>query len=93
MLDLSLDVVLAVIKGYEDRLLDQQLLAVQTGYWSAYYSGAKHPKPVDRVAEEMMQKHNRRDAKTTSAPRPAVDVEAFLAMEAQFQARLEQQGR
>lgn len=90
---MSLDVVQAVVRGYGDRILDQQIIAVQTGYWSAYYAGAKHPKPVHKIAEDMMRKHTQQDAKTTSAPKPTVDVEAFLEMEAQFQARLAQQGR
>lgn len=90
---MSLDVVQAYIKGYGDRMLDQQIIAVQSGYWSAYYSGAKHPKPVNRIAEDMMKRHKAQDAKKLSAPKPDVDVDAFLEMEAQFKSRLEQQGR
>lgn len=90
---MSLDMVQAVISGYSDRILDQQILAVQSGYWSAYYMGSKHPKPVFTIVEDMVKRHNQKDVKTTSAPRPDVDVDAYLAMEAQFKARLEQQGR
>ena len=93
VLDMSLDVVQAVIKGYSDALLDQQIIAVQSGYWSAYYSGAKHPKPVNRIAEDMVRRHRQQDARKVSTPKPDVDVEAFLEMEAQFKAKLEQQGR
>lgn len=90
---MSLDVVQAVIRGYGDALLDQQIIAVQSGYWSAYYSGSKHPKPVHQITEDMVRRHTKQDAKTVSTPKPDVDVEAFLEMEAQFKARLEQQGR
>lgn len=93
ILDMSLDVVQAVIKGYGDRLLDQQIVALQSGYWSAYYSGAKHPKPVHKIAEDMVKRHKQQDAKKMSTPKPDVDVEAYLEMEAQFKAKLEQQGR
>lgn len=93
ILDMSLDMVQAVIKGYGDAVLDQQILALQSGYWSAYYSGAKHPKPVRKIAEDMVSRHTQQDAKKLSAPKPDVDVDAYLEMEAQFKARLEQQGR
>ena len=90
---MSLDMVQAVIKGYGDAILDQQIIALQSGYWSAYYAGAKHPKPVNKIAEDMAQRHKQQDAKKLSTPKPDVDVDAFLEMEAQFKARLEQQGR
>lgn len=90
---MSLDVFSVYVKGYGDRLLDQQIIAVQSGYWSAYYIGAKHPKPVSKIAEDMVNRHTKSDAKKMSTPKPDVDVDAFLEMEAQFKARLEQQGR
>lgn len=90
---MSLDVFQAYVKGYSDRLLDQQILALQSGYWSAYYAGAKHPKPVHRISEDMIKRHRSQDAVKASKPRPDVDVDAYLEMEAQFKARLEQQGR
>lgn len=83
----------AVIKGYEDRILDNQIIAVQAGYWSAYYMGSKHPKPTHKIAEDMLNKHNQKDASKISRPKPEVDVNSFLEREAQFKARLEQQGR
>lgn len=93
VLDMSLDMVQAVINGYGDRMLDNQIIALQSGYWSAYYSGAKHPKPLHKIAEDMVNRHQKQDAKKLSAPKPDVDVDAFMAMEAQFKARMEQQGR
>lgn len=88
VLDMSLDMVQAVINGYRDRMLDNQIIAVQSGYWSAYYSGAKHPKPVHKIAEDMVRRHKQQDAKKMSTPKPDVDVDAFLEMEAQFKARM-----
>ena len=93
VLDMSLDMVQAVIHGYGDRMLDNQIIAIQAGYWSAYYSDVKHPKPVHKIAEDMVKRHKQQDAKKMSAPKPDVDVDAFLEMEAQFKARMEQQGR
>ena len=93
VLDMSLDMVQAVINGYGDRMLDNQIIALQAGYWSAYYSGARHPKPVHKIAEDMVNRHKQQGAKRMSTPKPDVDVDAFLEMEAQFKARMEQQGR
>lgn len=93
ILDMSLDMVQAAIKGYGDAILDQQIIALQAGYWSAYYSGVKHPKPVSKIAEDMVRRHKQQDAKAALKPKPDVNVEAYLEMEAQFQAKLAQQGR
>ena len=93
VLDISLDMLQAVIQGYSDRMLDSQILALQTGYWSAYYSGARHPKPAHKIAEGMAQRHQKQNTKKLSPVKPDVDVDAYLEMEAQFKARLEQQGR
>ena len=87
---MSLDVFQAYVRGYGDRLTDQQIVALQSGYWSAYYANAKHPKPMHMIAEDIMKRHKQEDAKKLSAPKPDVDVEAFLAMEAKFQSRLGQ---
>lgn len=89
---MSLDMVRACIAGYSDRLLDEQLVALQTGYWAGYYNNAKHPKSVKSFTEAMLRTHNQQDATKTSAPKPDVDVEAFLAKEAKFKARLVQNG-
>ena len=90
---MSLDMLQAVVQGYGDAILDQQIVAVQSGYWSAYYSNAKHPKSVNKIAEDMLRRHNQAKQSSISTPRPDVDVEAFLELEAQFKTRLEQQGR
>ena len=92
---MSLDVFIAYTKGYADRLLDQQIIAMQTGHWAAYFVGSKHPKSPKELAKAMQMAHAKQDAKNQnpSAPRPDVDVEGFLEMEAKFKAKMEQQGR
>lgn len=91
---MSLDMVQACIAGYTDSLLDLQMISVQSGYWSAYFTNSKHPKSVKQITESMLRKHEQlEDANTkTSTPRPDVDVDAFLEREAKFQAKL-QMGR
>lgn len=69
------------IQGYSDRTLELQQLAVEIGYWSAYYSNAKHPKPVSKILEMLRRKPTK---KKHSDQEP--DVEAFLQLE---QKRLE----
>lgn len=83
----------AYVEGYSDRMIDYQIIALQSGYWSAYYSGVKHPKSVSRIAEDIVKRHKAQGAKKLTAPKPDVDVDAYLEMEAQFKSRLEQQGR
>lgn len=92
---MSLDVFIAYTKGYADRLLDQQILAMQTGHWAAYFVGSKHPKSPKELAKTMQMAHAKQDAKISnpSAPRPDVDVEGFLEMEAKFKSKMKQQGR
>ena len=84
---MSLDMVQACIAGYADSLIDKQVVAVQTGYWSAYFANSKHPKSVKQISESIMRKHEGAQSKTSS-PRPDVDVEAFLEQEARFKAKL-----
>ena len=87
---MSLDVFNIYVRGYSDRLLDQQILAMQTGHWAAYFVGSKHPKSTKELAERMLRDHLKQDAriKNPSAPRPDVDVEAFLEREAKFKAQM-----
>ena len=83
---MSLEVFNAYVAGYSDRLLDQQILAMQTGHWAAYFVGSKHPKSPKNLAEIMCKQHTSRDAKrsTTHVDRPEVDVDTYLEREARF---------
>lgn len=90
---MSMDVFQAYVQGYADRLFDQQTIAVQTGYWAAYYTNSKHPKSVNRIIEGLQKEHNKQKKRPkTHVERPDVDVEAFLAQEEQFKRRLKQAG-
>ena len=79
----------AYLRGYGDRLLDQQTMSVQTGYWAGYYSNSKHPKSVKSILTKMIQKHRQSEPKLKT-PAPEVDVEAFLERERQFKEKLSQ---
>lgn len=84
VLDMSLDVLLAYVHGCSDRLFDQQVLAVQVGFWAGYYVKSKHPKSLKNIVDSMIAKKDKR-AKVSA---PDVDVEAFLAAEERFKSRL-----
>ena len=89
---MSLDVFQAVVRGYSDRLLDMQILSMQSGYWAAYYVMSKHPKMPKDVAAGMLRAHKKSEDRqqnvAVSTPAPAVDVDSFLAREARFKAKL-----
>ena len=89
---MSLDVFGAYVDGYRDRLVDRQIIALQTGHWAAYFVGSKHPKPVKELAESIIRTRDATSAKA-GITRPEVDVESYLEMEASFNARRNQQGR
>lgn len=88
VLDMSLEVFRACLEGYSDRLFDQELLSVQQGYWSGYYSRSKKPKPFKTIFTTLVKARERRKSKNAKElTRPDVDVLAFQEMERQFQAR------
>lgn len=79
ILDMSLDTLNAYIEGYGDRLFDQELISVHTGYWVGYYLGSKKPKPLHTILERLVQRKQK-----VSNPQQhvdTVDVEAFKSLE------------
>lgn len=82
---MSLDVFKACTQGYADRMFDQQILGVCSGYWAGYYGRGKNPKSVKSVVEKMIRKRNK-----SSEHSEEVDVVAFQAMEERFKQKLNQ---
>lgn len=78
-LDMSLDQFNACVDGYSARLLDQQKIAVQQGYWAGYYSCATRPKSLQSIINKMDQPQGRVQQHVAE-----VDVEEFLRREARF---------
>lgn len=85
----------AVVDGYTDRLLDERILAMQTGHWAAYFVGSKHPKSPKELSESMRKQHVQSGAQRSAlhVERPEVDVETYLERESRFKAQLAHQGR
>ena len=83
---MSLDMLLAFYRGYQDRYVDNQCLAVQIGYWAAYYTnGGKKAKNPTRVLNGI-----RKQQKGSVQPH-ADTVQSFEELEEMFNSRL--QGR
>lgn len=86
---MNIDVFNAYVKGYGDHLFDQQVLAVQMGYWAGYYSKAKHPKNIKTILQNMLRKRQNAE-KRSKSPAPEVDVETYLETERQFKEKMSQ---
>lgn len=84
---LNFDTLNAVLEGHNDKLLDLEMLAIKTGFWSAYYTHAKHPMSLDRIIEQIQDAYNGKESKSRKHV-DTVDVDAFLQREAEFKARL-----
>lgn len=80
---MDLGVLRAVVQGYEDRLFDQQVIAVNAGFWAGYYTRSKKPKPLHSLIQSMLRKRNEVPQQHANE----VDVEAFLARERRFKAK------
>lgn len=77
---MTVPMVQAVVKGYEDRLFDQQIPAILAGYYSAYYVGSKHPRSPDKIISGLQSSRNKKRRDTE---------EEMAAKVAQFQEREE----
>lgn len=82
---MSLDLLKACVEGYQERMTDQQILGVHTGFWAGYYSKAKKPKPIKTIVNKIL--NSKKSEHVDDAP----DVDAFLAQEQMFQERLAMQ--
>ena len=83
---MNLEVLGAVVQGYSDRIQDQELLSIQSGYWSGYWSNNnKHPKTLGQIIDMVTRKRDTVNSKKEHAE--DVDVEAFLERERKFNER------
>lgn len=72
-----------MVEGYTERLLDQQIQGLFTGYWAGYYSNSgSRTKPVKTILEKLEK------ARAGTEQVPDVNVEAFLEIEKRFKERM-----
>ena len=81
---MNLDTFNACIEGYRDRLFDNQLLAVHSGFWSGYYTNTKRPKQLSTIIDSLVRDKDKEFKKHANE----VDVDEFLRREAEFQKKL-----
>ena len=82
LLNLNLGQVQAVIHGYSDRIIDRQVLAVWSGYYSAYFSNAKHPKKPTEIIKRILNEYSKGDSSRGNTTKE-VDMDAELELFAQ----------
>lgn len=85
--------VYAYMKGYKRRQLNVSSQSVYTGFWAAYYVGAKRPKSPKRILERMQ--HQVDTLCGDAQPMQAPDVETYMRRENHRiqQLRVQQQER
>ena len=87
LLNLNLGQVQAVIQGYSDRIVDWQSMAVWSGYYSAYYSNAKHAKKPTEVIQRMLSEYQKGDSSrgnTTQDTDMNAELELFAQRDLRF---------
>lgn len=82
LLNLNLGQVQAVIQGYSDRIVDWQTMAVWSGYYSAYFSNAKHPKKPTEIIKHIIHEYSKGDSSKGNTTRD-VDMDSELELFAQ----------
>lgn len=78
----------ALVQGYNDKLIDLQVIAAQIGYWSGYYQ-SKRPKSISTISENIMS-NKLKSYKSTKKSVP--DVESFKAKDLRYQNYLSKMG-
>lgn len=81
LLNLNIGQVQAVIEGYSDRLIDQTVQAVWTGYYAAYFF-SKHPKKPTEIIQKLLSEKSHGDS-SRSDSKFNTDLEAEVDLFAQ----------
>jgi hypothetical protein len=74
---MDLDTFQAIVEGYQARLVDQNIVGLQTGFFAGYYNRQKKPKPVKHFVKMLTRKH-------TGHSSVEPDVEYMQSMEEKF---------
>lgn len=95
LLDLNLQQVNAVIRGYNERQFDFEKLAVSIGYWTGYYQSKKPQSPAD-IIRKMWRSRSKVDSSATGTAKKDLDVdvaiEEFMRREQLFQSQQTKRG-
>ena len=78
VLNLNLGEVRGVIDGYSERILDDTIQSVWTGYYASYFFG-KHPKKPTEIIEKLMQEFHKKRYSQASLKQD-VDMDAEIEL-------------
>lgn len=81
LLNLNLGQVQAVINGYSDRIVDETIQCVWTGYYAAYFF-SKHPKKPTEIIQKLLDANSTGES-SRSATKTKTDFEADIDLFAQ----------
>lgn len=81
ILDLEYWEFCACMEGYEERLLDLVPLTVLVGYYSGYYSHAKHPKKPAAIISKIDKEAQKRKSIRKIAEITSDDIARFEELE------------
>ena len=78
LLNLNLGQVQAVIDGYSERILDDTIQSVWTGYYASYFF-SKHPKKPTEIIQKLLQETSKKYSNQVSLKRD-VDMDAEIEL-------------
>lgn len=79
LLNLNLGQVQAVIEGYSERITDDTIQSVWTGYYVAYFFSKNHKKPTE-VIERLLQERKNHANKHSSHVAANIDMDAEIEL-------------
>lgn len=88
VLDMTLPMFRAFIRGYDDHMFSLQRIAVISGFYSGYYMSSK-PKPLDQVLQQLDDEYTFNRNGGTRQAKVALEKEAMDQQVALFQEREE----
>ena len=78
LLNLNLGQVQAVIDGYSERILDDTIQSVWTGYYASYFF-RKHPKKPTEIIQKLLQETSKKYSSQVSLKRD-IDMDAEIEL-------------
>ena len=78
LLNLNLGQVRAVIDGYSERILDDTIQSVWTGYYASYFF-SKHPKKPTEIIQKVLQETPKKYPNQVSLKRD-IDMDAEIEL-------------
>lgn len=78
LLNLNLGQVQAVIDGYSERILDDTIQSVWTGYYASYFFSKRPKKPTEIIERLIQERNKQRSGKPVT--KNSVDMDAEIEL-------------